>query len=81
MAVRERIRINGKPISEEDFAKYFFYVWDKLEQNAEVFYKSLFMKKFTYLYLEEISIDDSSSNVFQDAHISGFPRVSRIEGR
>ncbi|KAF8323781.1 FolC bifunctional protein [Clavulina sp. PMI_390] len=30
----ERIRINGKPISEEKFAKYFFYVWDKLEQST-----------------------------------------------
>ncbi|KAF5363480.1 hypothetical protein D9756_000501 [Leucocoprinus leucothites] len=28
--VRERIRINGVPISEEDFTKYFFEVWDNL---------------------------------------------------
>lgn len=28
--VRERIRINGKPITEQDFAKYFFEVWDRL---------------------------------------------------
>lgn len=33
VAVRERIRINGAPISEEDFTKYFFEVWDKLEKN------------------------------------------------
>ncbi|KAL5508207.1 MET7 [Sanghuangporus vaninii] len=33
VAVRERIRINGKPIAEEDFAKYFFEVWDRLEKN------------------------------------------------
>ncbi|CCM04792.1 uncharacterized protein FIBRA_06985 [Fibroporia radiculosa] len=33
VAVRERIRINGAPLSEEDFAKFFFEVWDKLEQN------------------------------------------------
>ncbi|KAH7931248.1 FolC bifunctional protein [Leucogyrophana mollusca] len=33
VAVRERIRINGKPISEEDFAKYFFEVWDRLKAN------------------------------------------------
>ncbi|KAG9222574.1 hypothetical protein CCMSSC00406_0002909 [Pleurotus cornucopiae] len=33
VAVRERIRINGQPISEEAFAKYFFDVWDKLEAN------------------------------------------------
>ncbi|KZT53290.1 FolC bifunctional protein [Calocera cornea HHB12733] len=35
VAVRERIRINGVPISEEEFAKYFFEVWDKLEANPE----------------------------------------------
>ncbi|KAI0053016.1 FolC bifunctional protein [Auriscalpium vulgare] len=33
VAVRERIRINGAPISEEDFAKFFFEVWDRLDAN------------------------------------------------
>ncbi|KAJ6598914.1 FolC bifunctional protein [Mycena vulgaris] len=33
VAVRERIRINGKPLSEEDFAKFFFEVWDRIDQN------------------------------------------------
>jgi len=33
VAVRERIRINGVPLSEEDFTKYFFEVWDKLDAN------------------------------------------------
>lgn len=36
VAVRERIRINGKPISEDLFTKYFFEVWDRFEQNQEV---------------------------------------------
>ncbi|KAF8591432.1 FolC bifunctional protein [Ramaria rubella] len=35
VAVRERIRVNGVPLSEEDFARYFFEVWDLLEQNDE----------------------------------------------
>ncbi|KAH7155538.1 Mur ligase [Dactylonectria estremocensis] len=34
IAVRERIRINSKPISEDLFAKYFFEVWDRLEPSA-----------------------------------------------
>ncbi|WWD09344.1 hypothetical protein V865_007467 [Kwoniella europaea PYCC6329] len=34
-AVRERIRINGEPISEEIFAKYFFEVWEKLEADPK----------------------------------------------
>ncbi|EMG50824.1 MET7 Folylpolyglutamate synthase [Candida maltosa Xu316] len=29
-SVRERIRINGEPIDQDKFAKYFFEVWDKL---------------------------------------------------
>ncbi|KAI6783310.1 Folylpolyglutamate synthase-like protein [Emericellopsis cladophorae] len=33
IAVRERIRINSEPISEELFAKYFFDVWDRLEKS------------------------------------------------
>jgi len=32
--VRERIQINLKPISQDSFAKYFFEVWDKLEESA-----------------------------------------------
>lgn len=35
IAVRERIRINSLPLSEDLFAKYFFQVWDRLaESNA-----------------------------------------------
>ncbi|GLB33949.1 hypothetical protein LshimejAT787_0108330 [Lyophyllum shimeji] len=34
VAVRERIRINGTPISEEQFATYFFEVWDRLVANV-----------------------------------------------
>ncbi|RYP76592.1 hypothetical protein DL771_001661 [Monosporascus sp. 5C6A] len=30
IAVRERIRINGTPIGEDVFARYFFEVWDRL---------------------------------------------------
>lgn len=36
VAVRERIRVNGEPISEENFTKYFFEVWDRLEANPAV---------------------------------------------
>jgi folylpolyglutamate synthase len=35
-AVRERIRINGEPLSEELFAKYFFEVWERLESDQKV---------------------------------------------
>ncbi|KAG6378713.1 FolC bifunctional protein [Boletus reticuloceps] len=36
VAVRERIRINGRPLSEEEFAKYFFQVWKKLQDNPPI---------------------------------------------
>lgn len=32
--VRERIQINREPLSEGQFARYFFDVWDRLEQSA-----------------------------------------------
>ncbi|KAJ7498770.1 FolC bifunctional protein [Mycena latifolia] len=35
VAVRERIRINGTPLSEEDFAKFFFEVWDRINENKK----------------------------------------------
>ncbi|KAM0749236.1 FolC bifunctional protein [Meredithblackwellia eburnea MCA 4105] len=35
VAVRERIRINGKPLEEELFAKYFFDVWEKWEKTQD----------------------------------------------
>ena len=33
--VRERIKINGKPLSKELFSKYFFEVYEKLTQHPE----------------------------------------------
>ncbi|KAJ5308984.1 hypothetical protein N7508_004363 [Penicillium antarcticum] len=33
---RERIQIDNTPISEETFARYFFEVWDRLEEAARV---------------------------------------------
>ena len=33
-SVRERIRINNEPLSEPAFAKYFFEIWDRLEDAA-----------------------------------------------
>ncbi|SCV71648.1 BQ2448_3236 [Microbotryum intermedium] len=35
VAVRERIRLNGQPLDEERFARYFFEVWDRLEGNKQ----------------------------------------------
>lgn len=35
VAARERIRIDGVPLSEEMFAHYFWQVWERLESNTE----------------------------------------------
>lgn len=32
-SVRERIRINGQPVTHELFTKYFWQVWDRLSEN------------------------------------------------
>lgn len=33
-SVRERIRINGQPITENKFTKYFYEVWDRLSETS-----------------------------------------------
>lgn len=33
---RERIKIDNSPLSEEQFARYFFEVWDRLEESAKL---------------------------------------------
>lgn len=33
---RERIKIDNAPLSEERFARYFFEVWDRLEESAKL---------------------------------------------
>ncbi|CAE6448966.1 unnamed protein product [Rhizoctonia solani] len=35
VSVRERIQIDGKPISEEHFTRFFFEVWDRLEATKD----------------------------------------------
>ncbi|CAG8641288.1 5124_t:CDS:2 [Acaulospora morrowiae] len=34
VAVRERIRLDGRSLSEEEFARYFFECWNKLKASA-----------------------------------------------
>ncbi|VDK47144.1 unnamed protein product, partial [Cylicostephanus goldi] len=54
---RERIRINGKPISETLFAKHFFTVYNKLRQKADEgdmppYFKFLTLLSF-HVFIEE----------------------------
>ncbi|KAI9783590.1 MAG: Folylpolyglutamate synthetase [Peltula sp. TS41687] len=63
-SVRERIKINDEPLSEEAFARHFFSVWDRLEEAArkaglptDVSSKPAYFKYLTLMafqtYLEE----------------------------
>lgn len=59
VAVRERIRINGVPISEEDFARFFFEVWDKLVENDRV-----------RLSFNSARTSTQSTNAFRDGYLA-----------
>ncbi|KAL5036377.1 hypothetical protein BDV3_005070 [Batrachochytrium dendrobatidis] len=56
--VRERIRINGAPVTKEQFAKHFFSVWDKLEQTKPaVIDQKHSDKPFYFRYLTLMSFE------------------------
>ncbi|VDO21582.1 unnamed protein product [Brugia timori] len=44
--VRERIRINGDPLSEEDFVKYFEHIYSLLEKAVEESNKTVTMPSY-----------------------------------
>ncbi len=55
MAVRERIQIDGESLPEEDFARYFWEVWDKLEAedtSKPVYFRFLTLLAF-HTFMEE----------------------------
>ncbi|PLW14938.1 hypothetical protein PCASD_17378 [Puccinia coronata f. sp. avenae] len=52
VAVRERIRINGKPISEQLFARYFWDLWERFEHgNGEPVRQDLPIRPAYFRYL------------------------------
>ncbi|KIM25926.1 hypothetical protein M408DRAFT_330918 [Serendipita vermifera MAFF 305830] len=55
VSVRERIRINGVPIAEEDFVRFFFEVWDRLEANDTRKYDSTPSKPMYFKYLNLVA--------------------------
>lgn len=46
--VRERIRINGDPLSEEDFVKYFEYIYSSLKKAVEVYIDADSQQSFSF---------------------------------
>ncbi|KAG8880255.1 Folylpolyglutamate synthetase [Tulasnella sp. 331] len=62
VSATERIRVNGVPIPEEEFAKYFFEVWDRLKSNYKPGMKPMpmyfkYMTLVAYHYFLSINVD------------------------
>ena len=90
MSVRERIQINGSPISEALFAKYFFEVWDKLESASKdpkdkpayfrfltllAFYTCLCEKVDTAIFEVGIGGEFDSTNVLEAPTVVGITNL------
>lgn len=75
ISVRERIRINGIPISEELFAKYFFEVWNRLEETAICKKLDPMIKPSYFVYLTLMSwhvfISEKVDTLIMEAGIGG----------
>uniref|UniRef100_A0A915P8H4 tetrahydrofolate synthase n=1 Tax=Meloidogyne floridensis TaxID=298350 RepID=A0A915P8H4_9BILA len=84
--VRERIQINGHPISEELFAKYFFHVFNNLKdslQNQEKmpgYFKFLTIMAFYIFYVEKVDVaivevgiggENDCTNIIQNPIVCG----------
>jgi folylpolyglutamate synthase len=55
--VRERIQINGLPLSEEKFAKYFFETWDKFGGGTKpVYFRFLTLMAFHTFISEKVVV-------------------------
>ena len=65
LSVRERIRINGKPISKEMFARYFWEVYETASKNSStdfkfpgeaIFFEFMTILVFNVFYKEKVDV-------------------------
>ncbi|KAI1861515.1 hypothetical protein JX265_009482 [Neoarthrinium moseri] len=84
----ERIRINFEPISEDSFARYFFEIWEKLQQSTVPF-KPGYLQLLTLLSLHifrkegvQVAIYEvhaggryDATNVFDAPIVCGFTKI------
>lgn len=83
MEVRERIRINGAPISQDLFAKYFFEVWDRLDSTGVGFIIILIILIYFFyriliffsMLIIKYFLGQVQARLFQILDCSGFPRI------
>ncbi|XP_028408345.1 folylpolyglutamate synthase, mitochondrial-like isoform X2 [Dendronephthya gigantea] len=51
--VRERMRVDGMPISKEKFANYFFECWENFEMEKKRYYKTFLVNMAFHVFLKE----------------------------
>lgn len=86
MSVRERIRLNSKPISEDLFAKYFFEVWNSLRMDKDSsnptpnYFRFLTLMSFHVFLQEKVEVaiyevgvggEFDSTNIIENPVVSG----------
>ncbi|KIW25281.1 uncharacterized protein PV07_08472 [Cladophialophora immunda] len=72
-SIRERIQINGQPISEDLFTKYFFEVWDRLfsrqdEVVAEDERQPRYLQLIALLAIHTFSQEGAQAAIFETHH-------------
>ncbi|KAG0152363.1 hypothetical protein CROQUDRAFT_35465, partial [Cronartium quercuum f. sp. fusiforme G11] len=92
VSVRERIMINGKPITEKLFAKYFWEVWDWFEDGHQevsigyfpirsaYFYYLTFMAYHVFLSkcISETILEDHVGGLLNPMNLAPFPIVTGV---
>ena len=56
VAARERIRIDGVPLSEEDFARFFWEVWDRLGENTHRKYAETALRPMYFRFMTLLAL-------------------------
>lgn len=77
VAVRERIRVDGRPLSEEEFARYFFQVWKKLQDNPVCFFLRPFRPQILDLRAANYSRFSTHAWLLSIPDTDGIPCIQR----
>ncbi|XP_006816294.1 folylpolyglutamate synthase, mitochondrial-like [Saccoglossus kowalevskii] len=80
MEICERIRINGLPLSCEDFSKYFFDVYNKLNdiQNRFSFLTVMACHVFMQEKVDAVIMEEGAGGTYDCTNVIRFPTVTGI---
>ncbi|KIX96562.1 uncharacterized protein Z520_07828 [Fonsecaea multimorphosa CBS 102226] len=69
-SIRERIQINGQPISEDLFTKYFFEIWDRLfsQQDGEDERQPRYLQLIALLAIHTFSQEGTQAAISETHH-------------